>query len=425
MMNAERDLPQRWAWAKLEDVCEKVQDGTHFSPKTQYPDNGPDRVLYLTSKNVRPWGLDLSDVTYVDRATHREIFQRCDPRRGDVLLTKDGVNTGNAAVNSLDEEFSLLSSVALIRPRHSVLDSRFLKYYIDSPWGSEALLGKMTGTAIKRIILKNIKTTPIPIAPLDEQRRIVAKIEELFSRLDAGVAALKRVQAALKRYKASVLKAACEGRLVPTEGDWRDTTLRDVILSIEAGKSFKCEERPPEAHEVGVVKVSSVTWGTFDENESKTCLDPQRIDQRFLIRSGDFLFSRANTIDLVGACVIAGEVTKTLMLSDKILRFAFSPDVIDRWVLIWLRSQFGRSEIENLATGNQESMRNIGQERIRQIKISLPPLHDQRAIVTEVERRFSVVAQLEAMVKANLLRATRLRQSILAKAFGGQLISHS
>ena len=147
-------------------------------------------------------------------------------------------------------------------------------------------------------------------------------------------------------------------------------------------------------------------------------MDPSRINQRFIVRPGDFLFSRANTIDLVGACVIVGNTTKQLMLSDKTLRFRIYPRVSPRWLQCCLRSKLGRAEIERLATGNQQSMRNIGQERIRQIRIPLPPLAEQHRIVAEVDRRLSIVREVEAEIDSNLMRAQTLRQAVLAKAFG-------
>ncbi|MEK7350732.1 MAG: hypothetical protein AAB177_07645, partial [Nitrospirota bacterium] len=107
---------------------------------------------------------------------------------------------------------------------------------------------------------------------------------------------------------------------------------------------------------------------------------------------------------------------------DKILRFHFSNRVVPQWVLYWLRSDIGRKEIQRLSTGNQESMRNIGQDRIRQIAFALPDLEEQHAIVAEVERRLSVIEELEAAVQANLTRANRLRQSILTTAFAGKLV---
>lgn len=114
---------------------------------------------------------------------------------------------------------------------------------------------------------------------------------------------------------------------------WMWASLADLLTSIETGKSFKCEERPPQAEEVGVVKVSAVSWGEYREQESKTCLDEQRINPDLFVKSGDFLFSRANTQELVGACVIAGKTSLRVMLSDKILRFNFAKEAMKPWLL--------------------------------------------------------------------------------------------
>ena len=146
-----------WKSMPLSKACIKITDGTHHSPPVQFSDSAEGRFKYVTSKNLRPWGLALADIAYVDEKTHREIYSRCNPEKGDVLLTKDGANTGMVAINTLDEEFSLLSSVAVLKPDPTLTDSRFLRYFIESPVGSDRLVGKMTGTAIRRIILRTIK----------------------------------------------------------------------------------------------------------------------------------------------------------------------------------------------------------------------------------------------------------------------------
>ena len=132
-----------------------------------------------------------------------------------------------------------------------------------------------------------------------------------------------------------------------------------ISTRLRAGKSFKCLETEPSTDQVGVAKVSAVTWGEYDETESKTCLDADKINENLFIREGDFLLSRANTIELVGASVIAKTVTKRIMLSDKTLRIHFTLED-HRFFLYYLRSPYGRTEIEARSTGNQESMRNIG-----------------------------------------------------------------
>ncbi len=270
----------------------------------------------------------------------------------------------------------------------------------------------------------------IPLPPLPIQHAIVTKIEEIFSELDHGVAQLKAARAQLKVYKQAVLKWAFEGRLTNEsvkEGElpegWKWVKLGDFIKGIEAGKSLKCDERPPQENEIGIIKVSAVTWGIYDEEESKTCYSHDAYNPDYLIREGDFLFSRANTLELVGACVIVHMVSKRLMLSDKILRFHFSDEILKLFVLYYLRSQKGRYEIEQKSSGNQMSMRNIGQGKIREIEIPLPPLSEQHRIVSEIERRLSVCDKMEEVIGGSLRQAEVIRQGVLKRAFEGRLVA--
>lgn len=331
----------------------------------------------------------------------------------------------------------------------------------------------VSGTTRLKLPQGPMRQITLTVPPIPEQERIVEALGSYLSRLDESVALLERVQRNLKRYRASVLHAAVTGKLVPTEAElaraegrdyepasvllerilaerrrrwaesgkkgkyeepaapdttglpelpegWCWATLDHFLCNIVAGKSFKCDERPPSDGEVGIVKVSSVTWGSYNERESKTCTRTELIDDDLLVRPGDFLISRANTIELVGACVIVSGVTKRLMLSDKILRLNLAGNV-DEWLLWTLRSRHGRNEIERLATGNQESMRNIGQDSLRQIRIPLPPVAEVIRAAVEVSRLLSVSEGVDRESKANLTRCTRLRQSILKWAFEGKL----
>ena len=207
-----------------------------------------------------------------------------------------------------------------------------------------------------------------------------------------------------------------------SEGAWPIVSLGELIISIEAGASFRCREIPPEADEVGVAKVSAVSWGRYDENESKTCLNASRIDPRLLIQKGDFLISRANTVQLVGACVIAERVTKQVMLSDKTLRIQFTDSSLKPWVLHYLRSREGRNQIEALCTGNQESMRNISQKSIRQIQLPLAPAEERDRVVAYLDQQLSrLQASIEIFgtIQAKLKQA---RASILKAAVEGRLV---
>ena len=237
----------------------------------------------------------------------------------------------------------------------------------------------------------------------------------MFSELDAAVATLERTKEQLAVYRQAVLKEAFESDSPLYFGN-----LGDYLVSIDSGKSFKCIERPPGFGEYGVIKVSAVTWGEFDESESKTC-PPERFIKEKEIHTGDFLFSRANTLQLIGNSVIVKDIKKNLMLSDKILRLKFSDNIFPEYVLYFLRSKSGKKQIQDFSTGNQESMRNIGQERIRRIVIPYFEIETQKKIVSEIESRLSVCDKIEETVRTALQEAEAMRQSILKQAFAGEL----
>lgn len=208
------ELPEGWKWVMLKDVCQKIQDGSHFSPKTQYNEVREGTYMYITAKNIRNNYIDLKGITYVDEVFHNSIYPRCNPEYGDVLLTKDGVNTGDVTINTLNIPFSLLSSVCLIKTKHEDLHPSYLLYFIQSPVGNRNIIGEMTGTAIKRIILKNIKESLIIIPPVKQQEQIVNEIESRFSLAENMERSIDESIEQAEALRQSILKSAFEGRLV-------------------------------------------------------------------------------------------------------------------------------------------------------------------------------------------------------------------
>lgn len=205
----------------FDEVTSLITDGTHHSPQTS--ESGD--YLYLTSKNIRRNYLDLSTAGYVDAAFHREIYKRCPVKKGDVLLTKDGANTGLAAENDLEQEFSLLSSVPLLRPKEGVLSSRYLVHWINSPMGQRLMIQNMSGSAIRRLILAEIKRKEIPLPPLSEQKRI-ADI------LDKADTIRRKRQEAVKLVESELLKSTFREQLGDPRTNprgWSIEQLGDVI----------------------------------------------------------------------------------------------------------------------------------------------------------------------------------------------------
>jgi len=166
-------IDPKWPMVELRNTCERIMDGTHFSPK-----NATDGAYrYVTAKNIKECGLDLSDSTFVNENDHKEIYKRCPVMKGDVLYIKDGATAGIAAINTLDEEFSLLSSVAVLRGSSGKLDNRYLCHYLNSPQGKSYMLSLVDGVAITRLTLAKLNSALIPLPPPDIQRQIMDEIE--------------------------------------------------------------------------------------------------------------------------------------------------------------------------------------------------------------------------------------------------------
>jgi type I restriction enzyme S subunit len=179
-------VPISWAWVRLSDVTAKITDGTHHSP-SNLPTG---EFKYISAKNIKQWGIDVSGMTFVTKAVHDEIFARCNPEFGDVLYIKDGATTGIAAINTLNEPFSMLSSVALLKPSIGLFN-RYLYFLMSSPVFYDEMRAGMTGVAITRVTLAKLNTAILPLPPLAEQHRIVGKVDELMTfcnRLKADLA---------------------------------------------------------------------------------------------------------------------------------------------------------------------------------------------------------------------------------------------
>lgn len=346
------------------------------------------------------------------------------------------------------------------------VSAQFLYYWLNRQAFRQDAERNMTGTAgQKRVPADWLRNYPIPIPPPNIQDGITSRVKELFAEIEEGERALTDARAGLDTYRKSLLNAAITGQLTtewraknshsdtgakflsrishvgrianqpvlqyaPTDQsscapfelppEWCWTTFGDVIESIKAGLNVKAEGRPPEHGERGIVKVSAVTWDEYDEGESKTLPASVLPPDDEVIRVGDFLISRANTLELVGAPVIVRSTSKKMYLSDKVLRLEM-PDAIKEWVYFYLKSPRGRNEIEERSTGNQLSMRNISQNSLRSIPVPIPPETEMTYLLGALRSGwgFSRTYASRGGLGAD---TCSLRQSILSAAFRGELL---
>jgi type I restriction enzyme S subunit len=356
---------------------------------------------------------------------------------------------------------------------------RFVKFFLQGNYA--ALRRQAAGGMQPNLNLGLVKRIRVPVAPLPEQRRIVAKIEELFSDLDAGVAALKRAKANLKNYRAAVLKAAVEGRLTaewraehPTEPasklleriladrrhKWEAEQLAKFAAARKAApKNWKAKYAEPKAPHTSalpelpggwcwasVQQVGSVQLGRqrSPRHHNGKHMRPylrvanvfeDRIDisdvmemnftpeefETYRLGCGDILLNEGQSMELIGRPAMYRDEVPGACFTNTLVRFRACDGVDALYALKVFLAYLKNGRFQKIATITV-NIAHLGAGRFSEIEFPLPPVEEQAAIIEEIDRHFTLIDAAEAAIKVSLSRAARLRQSILKQAFEGKLV---
>ena len=355
----------------------------------------------------------------------------------------------------------------VLRPKLG-MDAKYLYYFVSSQsFRGEAERYMSGAVGQKRVSTTYLKESKIPVAPLDQQKHIVAEIEKQFSRLDEAVANLKRVKANLKRYKAAVLKAAVEGRLVETEAELARREGRSYETSAQLlqriletrrsqwkGKGKYKEPAAPDTTDLPELSEGWV-WASLDQLTSKITsgsrdwsqyygkgasifvlaqnvrplapdfsvqqtVDPPKDDpscDRSRIQDGDLLATivGANT----GQICMVNKAPSDAFVCQSVALMRPTELATADYMNYWLNSdEHGQRYFDRCMYG--QGRPHLSFEQLMATPIALPPLVEQSRIIAEVDRRLSHVREVDSQVDANLKRADRLRQSILSNEFAGK-----
>ena len=213
------DVPENWKWVTLGSILNKLTDGTHKTPK--YTTDG---IKFVSVKDMSNGVLSLENTKFISEEEHQELYARCNPEKGDILLSKVGT-TGVPAIVNTTEQFSLFVSVALLKFDRECIDLKFLYYMLMSPLVQTQATENTRGVGNKNWVLDAIANTMVVLPPLAEQKRIVIKVEELLPYVDRYAAAYEKLEQFNAKFpedmKKSILQYAIQGKLVeqrPEEG---------------------------------------------------------------------------------------------------------------------------------------------------------------------------------------------------------------
>lgn len=301
------------------------------------------------------------------------------------------------------------SAMKILVPKSTLVNIKFVF------WSMQ--VNRVRSDTHKRYWISIFSKKKLQLPPLPEQRAIVAKIEELFSSLDQGIADLKKAQEQLKVYRQAVFSS-----LIP------ETCLRpvsDVVEDLSQGWSPKCINKSSEDFDQwAVIKTSAIQAGGFVQEANKILPEPLEPRTQHEIKEGDILITRAGPRVRVGVCCLVRETRPKLINCDKVYRIRLDHGIITgEFFEFVMNSPRTLSLIERIKSGTNDSGLNLTQRAYLGLDIPVPPLKNQLGICKNIESRLSICDKVEEIIKISLEQANGLKQSVLKKAFEGVLLT--
>ncbi|WP_369800755.1 restriction endonuclease subunit S [Capnocytophaga sp. H2931] len=420
------EIPENWAWCNLEQICEFITDGTHQTQK--YSESG---YIFLSSKNVTTGKINWKDVKYVGEELHNILYKRIAPKLDDILLAKNGT-TGIAAIVDRDIIFDIYVSLAILRPFNKYINSKYLLHIINSSTTKSQFDKGLKGIGVPNLHLEKIRKVLISLPPLSEQKRIVAKVEELLALVEDLETNKTDLKSTIQKAKAKVLDMAIRGELVPQNPDDEPASvlLERIKNEQQSAKSKKRntahnthyeEEAPFEIPEnwtwcrlgeIGEV-ISGGTPQTSNENYWNgdvswiTPADLSNYKEKYIsrgkrnismeglenssakiIRRGSVLFSSRAPIGYVA--ISEKEVSTNQGFK------SISPYIENSEHYIYYFLLAEKENISLKASGT--TFKELSGTEFGKILFPLPPLAEQRRIVEKIEHIFSVLDELEEIL---------------------------
>jgi len=477
----ETQLPESWESAQLCEIATLIRG---ISYKKEHIQNSPQNnfVPLLRATNITGSSLTFEELVYVPERYVSEVQLLSD---GDIVIAASSGSkeiVGKAGqFTRLDWKGTFGAFCTAIRPDIE-LNSRFIGYYFQTPDYREAISEGSAGSNINNIKSTDLATHLIPVAPKQEQTRIVEKLEELLSDLDAGVAELKAAQKKLMQYRQSLLKAAVEGTLT---AEWRKTQqpeetgaqllariLKQRRANWEAKQLAKFQQQgktppkgwqdkypepvepdtrdlpelpegwvwasidqlspddlangrsvPTSVNGAKVLRLTAVTHCRIDQLEYKHGKWTEDEAKPFAISEGDLLIVRGNgSLSLVGRAGLVGPVTEQIAYPDTMIRLRILTEIVSpKWIGLLWDSQIVRSHLEQRAR-TSAGIYKISQPDITSVIVPIPPLVEQDQLINLIDHQIEDLTLIQKSLDVAFKQSAAQRKNILKNAFSGQLV---
>jgi type I restriction enzyme S subunit len=440
-------LPKGWMLSTIGKLSTIVR-GISFPKEVKIYEPRDGYIACLRTANVQQ-EVEWDDLWFVPKENVK--------RNEQIVLTNDIlISTANSLelvgkvslVKSIPHPSTLGAFISLLRVSTDI-NPKFIYFQLASTKVQAAIRATAsTTTNISNISTSKLTEIEILIPPLAEQHRIVARIEEIFTQINAGVASLRRAQAGLKRYKAAVLKAACEGRLAPQDANdepaaemlrrlgreplegeglgalpegWCWASIGDLAIHITSGSRGWAQYYSMKGDlfiRVGNFNKLSVTLDLSNLAQVKAPETPEA--KRTRLQTNDVLVTITADVGMV-AIIDRGlfQLWKNVYINQHVGLIRLKNSDFAPYIAYSLASEPLQHQFKQKQYGATKKGLNL--DDIKSIVIPLAPLAEQRRIIIEIERRLSLAQEVEKVVEVGLARAARLRQAVLRAAFEGRL----
>ena len=416
------EVPENWVWVRLGAVC-GFERGITFPSSAKQNERDDENIPCLRTANVQD-ELELNDLIYVNKKYYKNNIDKLIRENDIIMSTANSRELVGKTSFVYKVEYPMIFGGFVMALRANKLLSKFLFYYLRL----EFLLGRFRGESTQTTNIANISSSVLgeyifPLPPLSEQQRIVERIEELFAKLDEAKERLQEVADSFAVRKAAILHKAFTGELTKqwrlengvSDESWEEKTIGEICSSLKYGTSKKSSDDG----EVVVLRMGNLQNGEIDWSNLAYTSDEEDI-KKYLLKSGDVLFNRTNSPELVGkTSIYRGEMPA--IYAGYLIKLDYEKNiVVGDYLNYYLNSSKAKEYYMQVKTDGV-SQSNINAKKIGEFEIPLPTLPEQHEIVRLIDDLLARERAAQQATEQALASIDLMKKSILARAFRGEL----
>lgn len=411
------ELPPGWAYLTIADLGGTIGGKTPSKAVSAYWTNGT--VPWTSPKDMKSYRLRDSE----DKINHRAITaggMRLLPKESVLVVTRSGILSHMLPVAIAGIETTINQDIKAVLPSE-IIEPRVLAYALRAFGGEILDTCSKDGTTVASVETEKLERFPLPTAPCNEQKRIADKLDRLLARVDAAKARLDKIPAILKRLRQSIIVAATSGELTEEwrssaglDGGWRSARLADIANS-RLGKMLDKEKN--KGAPAPYLRNINVRWFGFDLSDIQLIRVSVIEASELAVCRGDVLVCEGGE---PGRCAVWNGEDGRYVYQKALHRVRVGDDLLPEWLCYQLKAAADSGALAEMFTGT--TIKHLTGVALSGFEVLLPRMEEQNEIVRRVEELFAIADRIEAQYHAARASVERLTQSLLAKAFRGELV---